>query len=110
MNYKNQQQALAYWCGWKWGLNPWALRWLWGKYYTQHPDGVRLCGFLPDYTKLDALHEVEEQLDDQQQKRYLLYLLGDHLGTLHPQMWKLTHTTAKHKREALVKALGLWKD
>jgi hypothetical protein len=71
-----------------------------------------LPNFLAD---LNAMHEAEKVLTDDQQLHYITYLLG-RKGT--DGMWDLswdaayhcTHATASQRAEALLRTLGLWKE
>lgn len=72
-----------------------------------YPD--MLC-YLPDYLNdLNSIHEAENFLTEDQQRRYFFHLfktqrLDD--GAL----WKAVHITARQRAEAFLKTLGLWKD
>lgn len=67
---------------------------------------------LPSYlTDLNAMHEMEQTLTEQQQATYALFLHGvskrpkvDHLG----RDFDAIHATASQKAEALLRTLNLW--
>jgi hypothetical protein len=77
------------------------------------------CG-IPDYLNdLDAMHEAEKVLTDEQRKQYS-ETLGLVVNQLRPLtvtgkvnwwwMAKFAHATAAQRAEAFRRTLGLWKD
>lgn len=113
MTLEEQRIALAEWAGWGYspdanssikheaimawyrpGNSPWQLE------------------QLPDYLNdLNAVHELEEKLSDEQTSIYSSYLLqnkSDRPGR-GAIFWGMAHATAAQRCEALLKTLNLWK-
>ncbi len=76
--------------------------------WTESATGTRM---LSDPSQdLNAIHEAEKALTDDQWKAYVLYVMRDCLGTLPVHFRLMRHATAAQCLEAMVRALGLWKD
>lgn len=75
---------------------------------AHHDDGrVVLCQ-TPNCGSLDELHEMEENLTDEQKKVYVAHL---HPKELHHYLlsdFLVAHASAPRRREALLRTLGLW--
>lgn len=73
-------------------------------------------GDIPDYLNdLNAMHEAEKILTDEQQRVYLLYL--GHIAdadrddcSRYINLWKGTTATAAQRAEAFFRTLNLWKE
>lgn len=131
MTPESQRIALAEWGGWKWRLPMQSKRsdrpnWLIspdGKGCAVWPNGD-LGGLMPpDYLNdLNAVHELEERLDDRQREQY-----GDLLATrfcgfhyIDYEGWDggedpsgffwMAHLTAAQRCEALLRTIGRWEE
>lgn len=63
---------------------------------------------LPDWLKdLNAMHEAEKHLKDDQLSQYTMYLEGDS-NPMDTIIFDIVHTTAAQRAEAFLKTLGLW--
>lgn len=70
---------------------------------------------LPDYFEdLNAMHEAEETLTEEQRNQYLKALNGPYMGGAYGtgpgfyDWWRTTHATAAQRAEAFGKTCGLW--
>lgn len=64
---------------------------------------------LPDYfNDLNAVHELEEELDDSQKMLYVAKLSQILSPSKFPQSFRILHTTAEQRCEALGLTLNLW--
>ena len=103
MNKEAQRIAIAEACGWK--PNPFQV-YMSGQMFSQSP---------PDYLNdLNAMHEAEKVLTDEQMLNYLDALL-DVLGLSGWYMdidsvWQMTHTTAAQRAEAFLRTIGKWEE
>ena len=69
--------------------------------------------YLPDYLNdLNAMHEAEVALTEEQAEKYEAYLNspGMYIEGGYPSTLYLYHATAAQRAEAFLKTLGLWKD
>ena len=107
MTEEEQQIAIAEACGlgdYNTSMNGW------------HDEYIRQ---LPDYLNdLNAMHEAEKVLTDEQMLNYLDALL-DVLGlNLDPggwyididSVWQMTHATASQRAEAFLRTIGKWEE
>ena len=104
--------AIAEVCGWKhYHLDLWVP-----PQQTNDPDGFSelQCDSLPDYLNdLNAMHEVEKALDDEQWLDYVRCLQEDVLQRWpgkYRQWAALTHATAAQRAEAFLRTIGKWKN
>lgn len=64
---------------------------------------------LPDYfNDLNAVHELEEELDDSQKMLYVAKLSQILSPSKFPQSFRILHATAEQRCEALGLTLNLW--
>lgn len=68
-----------------------------------------------DIESLDVLHEMRQKLTPDQQMAYTTHRwkicrrATGHIVTDH-DMWRFANTNAEQEREALLRAVGLWRD
>ncbi len=63
----------------------------------------------PDYFRnLNAVHELEEKLDDSQKMLYVAKLSQILSPSKFPQSFRILHATAEQRCEAIGKTLNLW--
>jgi len=115
MNKQEQRIAIAEACGWLHPNNPECIKRKKGTSYESRykdsggwwmkPNGDYTIGeYLPDYLNdLNAMHEAELTLTDEQWERYWHELNGIVLGVLY-----LPRATAAQRAEAFLKTLNLW--
>ncbi len=76
---------------------------------------------LPDYSNsLDAMHEAEKVLTNQQRREYVEHLVNVHPLHYHPydldhevdnmNIFHLVHITSQQRAEAFLRVFGDWKD
>lgn len=104
MTPEAQRIAIAEACGWKRAFeNP---GWRWCR------DGE--FASLPDYPNdLNAMHEAEARLTDEQQPLYFDWLSitsGARIGESPLYAFTIATSTAAQRAEAFLKTLGLWQD
>lgn len=108
MTEHDQQIALCEWMGWKPSTAGW----------TYQHEGQWFPVLNSDTNDLNVLHEMEKRLDDDNHEFNQRWHFGKHLRAIvHPQFvmsdeatwWHSSHATAFQRREALLRALGLWK-
>ena len=97
MNSKEQRIAIAKACGWK-PSNP-----------NDEFNSVWMKGerkqFLPEYLEdLNAMHDAEETLTEEQYSKYGWILLGD--GEI--ECYEFLGAPAAQRAEAFLKSLNLW--
>ena len=64
---------------------------------------------IPDYfNDLNAVHELEEELDDSQKMLYVAKLSQILSPSKFPQSFRILHATAEQRCEALGLTLNLW--
>lgn len=104
MNKEKQRVAIAKACGWS-CFEPDTIQ-----YTARRSDGK--WGEIPDYTNdLNAMHEAEETLDEQERKEYykeLYEFAPRRVFTTHQDNWVMIHLTASQRAEAFLKTLNLW--
>jgi hypothetical protein len=112
MNKEKQRIAIAEACGWT-GLKEsmgYETR------YRGTPSETAVWVSLPDYLyDLNAMHEAEKVLTDEQMLDYLdalLDVLGKNIGPggliSTDSVWQMTHATATQRAEAFLKGIGKW--
>ena len=107
MNPEQQRLKIAEACGWRLNKNKHtskSLDWI-------GPDDQRTY-MPPDYLKdLNACHEMERALDDDQRFNYetTLHSLNQKYG-LGISVWETIHANAAQRCEALLRTLGLWEE
>jgi hypothetical protein len=120
MTDQDQQIALCEWVGWtrihkdaftKHGLEP---MWTNPACTAEDPfkrlrESVYERG-LPDTSPLDVLHEMEKKLTREQANVYNRWLVAKLDFTDLQLNYFAWHATAAQRREALLKAIGKWKD
>lgn len=118
MNPEQQRIAIAEACGWKLksnGLSPmWSwqneslihrIKWVAHKVMASH-------GVLPDYLNdLNAMHDAEKVLTEDQQEQYLnnLYEVCN-LHSMINDAWNLNCATAAQRAEAFLRTIGKWEE
>lgn len=83
----------------------------------QAPDGCSDKYPPAYYRDLNAMHVAEEKLSSREMEDYQFWL-HDLSGVSFvpgacpttPQLWTLTHATARQRAEAFLRTLGKWKD
>lgn len=109
MNEQKQRVAIAEYRGWKRieGSNLWL-----------HPNGQSVFK-LPDYSSLDAMHEVEKGLKGGKDDEYceladyhehLCLVCGDQVEPLNVYQIDLIMATAPQRREAFLRTVGKWEE
>ena len=104
MNPEQQRVAIAEACGWK--TDKRGLGWLSPRgYYASEPD------YLND---LNAMHEAEKVLTDEQDLEYSEALEqvveGRYLTNNSEDMRRLRSATASQRAEAFLRTIGKWKE
>ena len=108
MKLENQRIAIAEACGWKKRADD-----VW--YSEERTHDVIFSEELPDYLNdLNAMHEAEKVLTEQQHKQYR-YSLTTICGLVSGiEIDQVAHNyisaTASQRAEAFLKTLGLWKE
>jgi hypothetical protein len=103
--------AIAEACGWKrpddTDVMKWKIGWTDSEDWWMCPKGVlRLKCDIPDYCNdLNAMHEAEKILSDQQADAYTTTLCLE----VQPEP-KLYHATAAQRAEAFLRTLGKWEE
>lgn len=106
-------KAIAEACGWKF-----VPEYCHGEdqppeFTTVTPDGRHLCGYYPDYVDdLNAMHEAEKYLDDEQWLEYMLNLQDVLCCNPDRSKWTVCRenmsATAHQRAEAFLRTLNLW--
>lgn len=109
MNPEQQQIAIAEACGWKE-----TEAWLDGRRCFERADINAGWDFdsLPDYLNdLNAMHEAEKVLTEDQQEQYLnnLYEVCN-LHSMINDAWNLNCATAAQRAEAFLRTIGKWEE
>lgn len=134
MNQDKQRIAIAEACGWERRSNPHGLMWNHARKVASlipgmpaskaklkmthgETDGVVIPDYLND---LNAMHEAEKTLDDDQRVEYVrrltdcdfvepeeLDMLIEHSDR---DLWQSAHATAAKRAEAFLKTIGKWED
>ena len=115
MNREQQRIAIAESCGWK-NVDAGAGR-VWG-FTTRHkgtPSESDVCVDVPNYPfDLNAMHEAEKVLTDEQDLEYSEALEqvveGRYLTNNSEDMRRLRSATASHRAEAFLRTIGKWKE
>lgn len=112
--------AIAKACGYEWVSNGWGCRFLGSpteKSFgpdTQSPLCEDAYDSVPNYCKdLNAMHEAEKMLNDEQWPEYRAELRNVVLGGIRmvSQWCKADlHATARHRAEAFLRTIGKWED
>lgn len=112
MTPEEQCIAIAEACGWTYLKTELGTYW-WNdelnKTLPPDDDGFRPC---PDYLNdLNAMHEAETVMTDQQRTSYLdkLYEVCNPHSMLNDD-WNLTCATACQRAEAFIRTIGKWKE
>lgn len=119
MNSEQQRIAIAEACGWKFGdedasiYSPRGSSW--SRWKTAHDCGGledQLLLVLPYYlSDLNAMHEAEKTLNEDQQDTYWCHLRHSVCVGLDDMQhcFNTAHATASQRAEAFLKTLELWK-
>lgn len=108
MSPEEQRIAIAHACGWT------DIRWT-GNRYVGSTKEYGSPQELPDFCDdLNAMHEAEKALDENQQLVYgsrLYEITGAYnQETQRREGWKEIHSTAAQRAEAFLKTMNLWKE
>ena len=113
MTPEQQRIAIAEACGWT-EISDWGAGGINGKHPKEPWTEV-----IPDYLNdLNAMHEAEKGLNEDQQKLYVERLMGDVHNPIsdycQEYMWDAVysfclHATAAQRAEAFLRTLSLWK-
>lgn len=77
--------------------------------FMAHGEPAVYTDELPDYfNDLNAVHELEEELDDPQKMLYVAKLSQILSPSKFPQSFRILHATAEQRCEALGLTLNLW--
>ena len=119
MNKEEQKIAIAIACGYKqekyidtFEGGSGRIRWKdpKGEWVGHYSDAAQIF-HLPDYLNdLNAMHEAEKTLNDEQRKVYTAHL---HPKILHHYLeadFLVCHATATQRAEAFLRTLNLWKE
>lgn len=83
----------------------------WGPLYKTASGWVRDC---PDYANdLNAMHEVEEMLTEDQRKNYWIELYEfapRRVFSTHKDNWQMIRPTARQRAEAFLRTIGKWEE
>ena len=113
MSPEAQRIAIAEACGWKWRKATWVERLCYldtVKVVTTRPDGVEICGYIPDYINdLNAMHEAEETLDRGQRQAFIRNL-EEIAGAMATDEWDCVHATPAQRARAFLKTLNIQVD
>lgn len=113
MTLEEQRIAIAEACGWKHWFDGVANRWKNEKapYGFQIHPGVKEEE-LPNYPEdLNAMHEAENTLNEEQQIKFCIELRKCAFGTRNQvQMFYAYHATAAQRCEAFLRTIGKWKE
>lgn len=109
MNPEQQRVAIAEACGWKE-----TEEWLDGRRCFERADSNAGWDFdsLPDFLHdLNAMHEAEKVLNEDQQEQYLnnLYEVCN-LHSMINDAWNLNCATASQRAEAFLRTIGKWEE
>lgn len=71
-------------------------------------------GPIPDHVNdLNAMHEVEEMLSEDERQNYWIELYGfapRRVFSTHKDNWQMIHPTARQRAEAFLKTIGKWEE
>ena len=106
----NQQMnvAIAEACGWTdiHDSGPWHNHKLWGYPPELQGQGGNAYKYMPDYcTDLNAMHEAEKTLTDDQREVFYPRNLG-----AWQRPFNVIYATARHRAEAFLYTLGKWEE
>lgn len=114
MNAEKQRIAIAEACGWL-ECRPATCRA--GAFTGIPPASVepsRIRTWIPDYlTDLNAMHEAEMVLTDEQQSDYgerLASLVPYNGRSVHRDIFRMAHATAAQRAEAFLRTIGKWEE
>jgi hypothetical protein len=102
MNEQDQQIAIAEFCGWKDLHRPSGIM----EMPNKSSVGVQQYSYPPNYTTdLNAMHEAEIKLPDEETKRNYVANL---VCLMKPGQFTVFDPTASQRAEALLRTIGKW--
>jgi hypothetical protein len=122
MTPEKQRIAIAEACGWKWVGSPEQVAATYGftmpeKWVVDSNGKLQFPHNTPDYLNdLNAMHEAEEILTDQQHNRFrkhLAHVVGERESPSYSTPgWRRRYVsaTARQRAEAFLKTIGKWED